>query len=457
MRRALALALLSSSAWAAPPMLKLDDAVQLALKQQPSVVQAHAQAAAAKARAEQALSVLLPQISANASYSRSHGSFTRATVNGVGSITGTGFSGTTPGTNLGVPGTVGATGTGVNSITATNSTFNLVSFGLSGSQLLWDFASIERLRSANALTESQRALERATRLQVALQARSLFFSVRAQVELLTVAREALTNQEKHLAQIQGFVKAGTRPDVDLAQARADVANSQLQAVDARANVDLAKMQLAKALGLPKPDFELGEDQLQEVAGEHAPLDTLVHEALVSRPELVSLERQKAAQLLLKGAAVGGFLPALSANASVSEAALPPVVDLTNNWAFGATLSWPLFTGGASIGQLHEAQANAEVAQAQADAEKLQISADVDSARLGVETALAAMSAAQDAVFNARERLRLAEGRYLAGVGALLDQSDAQLALTQAEAQEVQQRYQLYTARAQLLAALGRSK
>jgi outer membrane protein len=58
------------------------------------------------------------------------------------------------------------------------------------------------------------------------------------------------------------------------------------------------------------------------------------------------------------------------------------------------------------------------------------------------------------IANARERLRLAEGRYASGVGSVIELGDSQLALTTAAAQVVQANYQLSSARADLLAALG---
>ncbi|MGZ3425302.1 MAG: TolC family protein, partial [Polyangia bacterium] len=52
-------------------------------------------------------------------------------------------------------------------------------------------------------------------------------------------------------------------------------------------------------------------------------------------------------------------------------------------------------------------------------------------------------------------LRLAEGRYQAGVGSIIELGDAQVAATTAAAQKVQADYNVSTARAQLLNALGR--
>jgi outer membrane protein len=73
----------------------------------------------------------------------------------------------------------------------------------------------------------------------------------------------------------------------------------------------------------------------------------------------------------------------------------------------------------------------------------------------VRAGKAALSAAGEALVNAREQLRLAEGRYQAGAGSAIELADAQVALTTAAAQRVQADYNLAASRAQLLRALGR--
>jgi outer membrane protein len=82
--------------------------------------------------------------------------------------------------------------------------------------------------------------------------------------------------------------------------------------------------------------------------------------------------------------------------------------------------------------------------------------DVDSARLAIRAAKAIIGAAEDAATSAREQLRLAEQRYATGVGSIIELDDAQVAYTSAAAQLVEARYGLSAARAQLLAALGRT-
>jgi len=119
------------------------------------------------------------------------------------------------------------------------------------------------------------------------------------------------------------------------------------------------------------------------------------------------------------------------------------------------LSWNIFQGGLTKAQVSEAEANVIGAVAQLDAQRLQIRSDVDGARLAVRAAKESLSATQEALVNARERLRLAEERYAVGVGSAIELGDAQIALAQAAAQAVQADDRLSTARAQLIRALGR--
>ena len=73
----------------------------------------------------------------------------------------------------------------------------------------------------------------------------------------------------------------------------------------------------------------------------------------------------------------------------------------------------------------------------------------------MRSARASLAASGEVVASARERLRLAEGRYQAGLGSGLELSDAQVGFTAAAAQEVKARFTLALARAQLATALGR--
>jgi outer membrane protein len=148
-------------------------------------------------------------------------------------------------------------------------------------------------------------------------------------------------------------------------------------------------------------------------------------------------------------------PQLSLSGSANESG--PYLDrMTWNYSGIVGLSIPLLQGGAIVAQVRQAQGQVQQAQAQLETERQQVRMDVEQARLGIRAARGAISASEDALVNTRDRLRLAEGRYATGVGSIIELGDAQLAQTSAAAQKVQAEYQLSTARAQLLKALGRN-
>jgi outer membrane protein len=126
-----------------------------------------------------------------------------------------------------------------------------------------------------------------------------------------------------------------------------------------------------------------------------------------------------------------------------------------NWNAGVSLVWPLFQGGAVSARIDEASAALVALRADLERAHQQVRLEVEQARLAVRAAKAVITAGDEAIASAREQLRLAEGRYQAGVGSGLELSDAQLAAQNASAQRVQAEYNLATARAGMLRALGR--
>jgi len=270
-----------------------------------------------------------------------------------------------------------------------------------------------------------------------------------------VARDTLQNVQRHLQQTEEFVKAGTHPEIDLAQARTDTANARLALITSDNGYQTSKAQLNQAMGVEGPtDYEISGEMPPPLPGEDGELDPLLEEALKARPEVASLQQQVRAQQLTMRSIEGQYGPSLAANLGFTKGGTS-IDHLGWNANAGLTLTWNVFQGGLTRAQVREAEANVAVAVAQLDLLRQQVRFDLDQARLAVSAAKESVSAAQEALVNARERLRLAEGRYQQGVGSAIELGDAQVALTSAAAQAVQADDRLATARAQLARALGR--
>jgi outer membrane protein len=404
--------------------MSLQQATDTALREQPQLRVSHAQTDAANARADEARAPLLPQITGTASYRI--------------------------GTSNQVPG-----GQATNN--PSNSTLTpLWNFGLSANQLIYDFGQTTgRWRSAQANAAAQEYVERTTRLQTVLNVRVAYFQARSQKALISVAQETLANFQHHLTQIQGFVELGTRPQIDLAQAKTDVANAKVQVITAENGYASSKAQLNQAIGVAQStDYDVTDDALPAVSDEDQSTDTLVQTAVAKRPEVGQLLKQIESQEQLLRSARGNYAPSLGASTTATDAG-KYLDKMAWNWNAQVTLTWPLFQGMLTVAQVREAEWNLVAARAQRDATLQQIRLDVEQARLAVRASKTSLDAVEEAYINAKERLRLAEGRYETGAGSVIELGDAQVAAANAAAQRVQADYALASARAQLLKALGR--
>ncbi len=364
-------------------VLSLEEALRIGFSRQPTLRQAQAATEAANARVEQARAPLLPQISGSASYQRqSH--------------------------TAGALAQFGNTATGAQ---------DLYGLGLTGRQLLWDFGQTSgRWSASKAAASGQELSEQATSRSVALSIRATYFNAVAAKSLVSVAQETLANERKHIDQVRAQVEVGTRPPVDLVSERVNLANAQVQLIQAENNYATTRVQVEQAIGAPDlGPWEIAEETLPPVQGEEAAPEILLQEAFGARPEIAAGEAQIRAQELTVQSLQGGYAPSLGVQATVTESG-PRASDLSSAWNAQLTLSWLLFQGGLTHGQVREARANVSSLQAQLDLQKQQVRLDVEQARLGVRAAIATVSAAQDAAQAARERLTLAEGRYQTGVG-----------------------------------------
>lgn len=411
-------------------VLSLEEAVQTALALQPQLKQAHALTDVAFARADEARAPLLPRLDLAGTYSRGSANFVAR------------------------PGALPA-GTGADPRAPSWKGFDFFQLGATASQLIWDFGgSLDRWRSAHSNAEAQRFSELGSRLQTILQVEVAYFNAGARKDLVGVARDTLQNQVSHLRQIEGFVRVGTRPEIDLAQARTDEANARVQLIGAENNYEIAKAQLNQSIGVERPtDYDVRSEILPAFQEEDQPVEPLLVRALKSRPEFASIEQLVRAQRFIVNSTTGSYLPSLGLGASFSDNG-PALDRLTWNWSAQLQIQWNIFQGLLTTSQAREANANLVSIQAQRDGLRQQVRLEVEQARLALRGAKAALLASGEALENARIRLRLAERRYQTGVGDVIELGDAQVALTNAAAQEVGARFNVSIARAQLIKAIG---
>jgi len=160
---------------------------------------------------------------------------------------------------------------------------------------------------------------------------------------------------------------------------------------------------------------------------------LMDTALKQRPESRQARlRAEAAEAQMKRT-FRDFFPDITGSATFGGIR----TTLDEAWSMSLSLSWSIFDGGNRIARYKEAKANLDAAQARAKATELDIQRDVEQTQITVNEAEERIQAAQKAVQSAQENFRLAQGRFDAGVGTILELTDAQLALTQTQNTEAQ--------------------
>ncbi|TLS68152.1 TolC family protein [Mariprofundus erugo] len=329
------------------------------------------------------------------------------------------------------------------------------SAGVTLNYLLYDFGSRDAaLESAEETLKALNATQNATLQSVflaALQAYYQLFAARAATE---AADKARTSSQESLNAATTRYRIGAATSADKLQAQTAFAQAALNLLTAEGNEQIARGVLANAMGL-EANQPLHISAPVSTPDEHfeADIDKLIDIARKQRPDLIAAESQlKAARASLHGSEAAD-MPTISlfANQNISRTSN---TNPYHSGAVGLSVSLPLFTGYNTTYRILAAEAQLEARTAQRDRIHRQISLDVWRACQNLKTNTATVRASAELLASAEESERLANGRYKAGVGNMVDLLTAQSALASARQQRVQALYNWQIARATLAQAIG---
>jgi outer membrane protein len=408
--------------------LSLAECIRIAEERHPDLAAAHDEVRAAEARLRGAHAAYLPRVDFGASY-------IRQTYNYAG----------TPGTQ---PRVFKLFYNGESSATAP-----YYFGGLTLTQMVYDFGHTKGTvqRSESELQASRRNLERERQL-IDLGVRTAYYQVLAAKELVRIRQDAVDNQCKHLEQVQAFFQVGTRPKIDVTRQEVALANARVDLRQAQEDLEVAKAALATAMGLPieqapEPSGTLSEEQVIPS------LPQLLAQAEQNRPDVAAQRAQLDAARADIIVAHSNFRPNLSLNGFFNYRNLK--LPLVYNWSIGQVVAQNLFAGGADRALMAQTQAQADAAQHQLDSLIQQVRQQVFTAYSDLNVAKDRIALAIKTEEEAKENLELAEGRYQAGYGNIIELTDAQLLETESQAAAITARYAYQTAAARLDAAVGR--
>jgi outer membrane protein TolC len=398
----------------------IEEAVNIALANQPTIQARAADYMAAQQRVAQALSPLLPQISGL------WNGFQQKSVSQV---------------------TIASTGANV-----TLNTINLQTQAtVTASQLLFDFG--KNWAATDAAKANSEFAREAVELQkdlIALAVKQSYYNLLLASRLVVVNAQALDRADLNLRSAQGFFDVGTRPKFDVTRAEVDVANARVSLIRAQNAVSLSRISLNTVMGIAVNTPTRVMDILAYEPF-HVDRDTLVAEALRRRAEYRQAKYQLDAAEAIVRQNFRNFFPDIVASGTYGAAR----ADMNEIYSYGVQLNWSIFDGGSKIARYKEAKALLDSSRASVRDTELTIWQQVEQAYVNLISAEEQIGAAQKAVESAQENFRLSQGRFDAGVGTIIELTDAQLSLTQAQSTQAQALTDYRLAIAQLERNLGR--
>ena len=335
----------------------------------------------------------------------------------------------------------------------TATSFNV---GVSASQLIYDFGrSAAQRRAARARIASESAASTQIERDIIYAVVQNYLNAGAALEQLKVAQQALEAETTRARQIESYVQVGLRAPIDRANANANLAKAEARVVEARMNYDLILIDLLTAMGIPEDEaplrIEFADFDTQKL--ETQSIDELRALALESRGEFLEQEAFVTATEEQIRAIRANNYPTLSAVAGASDSL---VINQSNRWnAFvGVRLNWSLYAGGSV--QVQRRQQEAELLRIQAQTATLEqsLTADIRRAKARIEAATTLLRTHTAQVENATAQLRLADGRYQNGLGDIVELTDAQQRLVEAQYNRISAQLNLSLARASLVATIA---
>jgi len=405
--------------------LSADEAARIALNFQPTLGIARGNLASAHGHTTQVRAGLLPQVSAGAGY------------NNLQSLSGYGVLPTSAPTGFVLP---------------TVYPDDPFSAALQLKQLIYDFDQTRNLVRQSKAFE-QVALSNLDQAQSTLvyTVKNAYYTYASLEQLVDVNQQNLDNRQRQLDLAQSRIKNGVGLPSDVVTAETSKSQAILTLNVARDNAEQAKVSLLSQMGidpLTPINVESTDEQLYAV-DDPKPLFAM---AFKRRPEIRAAEQTVLASKYGVNAARVVDYPNVFAGVAAGTRGQSTLND--NTMSFQVGIQFPLYDGGTRSGAIQSSKGQLTVAESQLQSTVLGVRGDVASAFLSLKSSEQRVTITDNEVANAREGVRIAEGRYRSGLGLFLDITTAQSLLLGALTDQNEAHQALNLARTRVRFATG---
>ncbi len=407
--------------------ITLDEAISLARRVNPEVVQARGDYRAAGSTVRNAWAQYLPNLNGTADAGQS---FFPESGSRPDPVTGELIGGTSSNKSYG--------------------------FGLSSSLTLFDgFARKNDLSSARADHESADYRLSAREWEATAGVSIEFYNALEAQGVVLVREDELERAQEQFAVAVGKLRSGAATVSDSLRAILIVNRARIQLMQANDQLAAAEANLARFVGLPGRVQAMDDPSFYQVKpiGDTLALRTV---ASAEAPSVVAAEASMKARQAALAAAKGNYWPTLSLDGSTRySGSQASGYDMINNSSVGLTLRWSLFDRFGRERSVDQNAASYDAAYARWEDERRRINAELTAQLASLETALRRIELADLNVRAARADLAVQAERYRLGSILIDNLQNSQDALSSAEIEALRARMDYLRTRARIAALVGR--
>ena len=309
---------------------------------------------------------------------------------------------------------------------------NSQSVSLNASQLIYDFGkSSHNIEASKQNTKATIKELDSTTSNIILNVKKLYYDILNKQALIDVAQESVKIDQFQLYQAKEYFKAKIKTKIDVTNAQLQLSNSKMKLL--KANFDLKKANAQLISLLSKKDIVVEKTRLdvkylaKKITTDNYNLDTLVQRALKNRDELLMYTHLQKALNSNYQSSKSDFYPTLNLVSSYKDSSSNEISSLdTNQVTTGVYLKWELFSGFRTSAAKKEALNELHNIKQLQKEQELNIIENVTNAYFNIEQNKQSVEISLLNNELALQNLELAQERYKNGLNSLVELNDAKL-------------------------------
>ena len=284
---------------------------------------------------------------------------------------------------------------------------------------------------------------------IAINIASAYLQVLFNIELHDVAQGQADLSREQLARIESLARVGKASPSEVAEAKARVAQDELQVVQTDNDYRLALLDLAQLIELDSPEgFEVEEPTADVVEAPLTPPDEIYQIALADKPVIRAAKYRLEGSLHSIRIAQSAYYPQLSLNGSLGTSYYSTInrsfsQQMQDNFSkyVGFSLSVPLFNRLATRNRVRTARLQRENYALQLDDAKKTLYKEIQQAWYNAAAAISKYHSSRAATEASDESFLLTRKKYECGQANAVEYNEARQNLVKAQSDELQAKYE----------------